>query len=121
MKLYVRVLPVLLALISIGASPGAAPLSPVIDPDRGVYGVPFGSTEKQLVEKLGAPSGAIQLSSSRRALIYGKSHAFVLRRGTFRMLVVSQSVLDYRVSDGMEPHPTVDSISGSLVKVSGVG
>ena len=114
MKPYVPVLLVFLALVSAGASRGAAPMSPVIDPDRGVYGVPFGSTEKQLVEKLGPPSGAIQLSSSRRALIYGKSHAFVLRKGTFRMLIVSQSVLDYRVSGGMEPHPTVDSINWVL-------
>ena len=114
MKFYLTVLLVLVAVVSSATSRGAAPVSPVIDPDRGAYGVPFGSTEKQLIEKLGAPSGTIQLSSTRRALIYGKSHAFLFRKGSFRTFIFSQDVLDYRVSGGMEPHPTIDSVSWVL-------
>jgi hypothetical protein len=91
------------------------PIAPVIDPDHSVYGVPFGATEKQLTEELGAPSGVIQLSSTRRALIYGNKNAFIFRKGVLRGLVISQYTLDHRVSQGMEPHPVVDSMVWSLV------
>lgn len=89
-------------------------LSSVIDPDSGAYGIAFGSTEKQIVDKLGAPTGTVQLSSTRRALLYGKNHAFILRKGAFRTLVVVDGVLDYRLSQGMEAHSVIDSINWTL-------
>jgi hypothetical protein len=95
-------------------SHGAEPMESLIDPDRNVYGVPFGATEKQLIEKLGAPSGTIQLSATRRALIYGKTHSFIFRKGTLRTLIVSESILDYRLGRSMEPHPVVDSLNWTL-------
>ena len=114
MKSYVTVLLATLAFARLAAADAKEPLSPIIDPDHGAYGVPFGSTEKQVVEKLGTPTGTVQLSSTRRALIYGKSHAFIIRKGTFRALIFADSVLDYRLSQGMESHPVVDSINWTL-------
>ena len=114
MKSYVSILFVTLALSRIALADAKDSLSPVIDPDRGAYGIAFGSTEKQIVEKLGAPTGTVQLSATRRALIYGKGHAFIIRKGTFRTLIVVDNVLDYRLSQGMESHPVVDSISWTL-------
>lgn len=114
MRHYVSILLLGLVLSPFASADTKEPLSPIIDPDRGAYGVPFGSTEKQVIEKLGAPTGTIQLSSTRRALIYGKSHAFIIRKGTFRTLIVTDSVLDYRLSQGMESHPVIDSISWTL-------
>jgi hypothetical protein len=113
-KLYVSILVVALALSPLASAGANEPMSPIIDPDRGAYGISFGSTERQIVEKLGAPTGTVQLSSTRRALIYGKSHAFIIRKGTFRTLIVTDGVLDYRLSQGMESHPVIDSISWTL-------
>ena len=116
MKFRLRVLVFGLILSTSTASIYAKePITPVIDPDHGVYGVPFGATEKQLAEELGTPSGAIQLSSTRRALIYGNKNAFIFRKGVLRGLVVSQYILDHRVSQGMEPNPVVDSMVWTLV------
>ena len=116
MKLRLRVLLFGLVLSTSTASIHAKdPITPIIDPDHGVYGVPFGATEKQLTEELGAPSGTIQLSSTRRALIYGNKNAFIFRKGVLRGLVVSQYILDHRVSQGMEPNPVVDSMVWTLV------
>jgi hypothetical protein len=113
-KFYSSILLATLSFSGVALCDTKAPSSPAIDPDRGAYGVAFGSTEKQIVEKLGTPTGTVQLSSTRRALIYGKSHAFILRKGAFRTLIVVDSVLDYRLSQGMESHPVVDSISWTL-------
>ena len=114
MKFHVAILLVTLSFAGIGEAADKGALSSIIDPDRGAYGIAFGSTEKQIVEKLGAPTGTVQLSSTRRALIYGKGHAFIIRKGTFRTLIVVDSVLDYRLSQGMESHPVIDSISWTL-------
>jgi hypothetical protein len=108
--------PILLAcallLLASAGTRGADALSPTIDPDKSVYGVPFGASENQLIAKLGAPSGTIQLSASRRALIYGKGHAFIIRKGVFRSVMISDHMLDYRLISGMEPHAQVDAGSG---------
>lgn len=114
MKTYGVILLFTLSFAAIAQADDKPSLSSTIDPDRGVYGIAFGSTEKQIVEKLGAPTGTVQLSSTRRALIYGKSHAFIIRKGSFRTLMVVDSVLDYRLSQGMESHPVIDSISWTL-------
>lgn len=114
MKLYGFLFLATLSFSGIALCDTKASLSPIIDPDRGAYGIAFGSTEKQIVEILGAPSGTVQLSSTRRALIYGKGHAFIIRKGTFRTLIVVDSILDYRLSQGMESHPVVDSINWTL-------
>ena len=105
----------LILIIMAASAFGKEPVSSVIDPDHGVYGVAFGATEKQLIDKLGEPSGTIQLSSTRRALVYGKKHAFIFRKGVFRGLIVSNFILDYDLVQGMEPHPVVDSITWTLV------
>ena len=91
---------------------GEKPISSVIDPELGVYGVSFGSTEKQLTDALGPPTGEVQLSSLRRALIYGRKHTFVFRNGQLRELVVANHVLDYHLDP--DPHPVVDSINWTL-------
>jgi hypothetical protein len=113
-KLHGCILAATLSFSGIALCDTQAALSPVIDPDRGAYGIAFGSTEKQIVAKLGAPTGTVQLSSTRRALIYGKGHAFIIRKGTFRTLVVVDNILDYRLAQVMESHPVIDSISWTL-------
>jgi hypothetical protein len=81
-----------------------------IDPDEGAYGVPFGATEKQLVETLGPPSGSLQLSPTRTALFYGQSHVFLFRKGNFRGVLLSRfGTLDHRLINYMDMHPRFDA------------
>lgn len=83
-------------------------LSKEIDPDRGAYGVPFNTGEKEIIAVLGTPSGIYRISELRTVLFYGKSHAFVLKNGKFKELYVSDHVLDWRLVNVMEAHPFFD-------------
>ena len=79
-----------------------------IDPDEAAYGVPFGANESEVLKQIGLPNGIIRVSSSRKVFIYGKSHAFVFRKGVFRELRVSHSMIDWQLSKQMENHPFFD-------------
>ena len=83
----------------------------VIDPDSSVYGVKFGSTEAQVLQAFGPPRGAIRISETRRALLYGNSHLFVFRKGRFLELHVDEHMVSWKVSKQMEKHPFFDKMS----------
>ncbi len=88
--------------------------SRTIDPDSGVYGIPFGATEEELVNDLGNPSGIVHITSNRRALLYGKSHFFVFRNGAFRELMISDHLVDWRLAQKMDGQPFFDTEAWTL-------
>lgn len=79
-----------------------------INPDGSIYGVKFGATEKQLLEAFGVPNGVIAISETRKALLYGKSHLFVLRGGKFREVRVGDHLIDWELAKQMEGNPFFD-------------
>ena len=79
-----------------------------IDPDSSVYGVKFGSTEAEVVAAFGEPQGVIIINIAKKAFLYGHSHLFIFRKGKFRELMVSDHVIDWRVTKQMEDHPFFD-------------
>jgi hypothetical protein len=82
--------------------------SRVIDPDQGAYGVPFNASEGEIVKAFGPPNGIYQMSEDRRALLYGKSHAFVLKAGKFKELYLSDHLFDWKFVERIESHPFFD-------------
>lgn len=80
----------------------------MVDPDASVYGVKFGASEKELLEAFGTPNGVIAVSDTRKALLYGKSHLFVLRGGKLRELRVSDHMF-WEVTKQMDGNPFFDS------------
>jgi hypothetical protein len=79
-----------------------------IDPDGSIYGVKFGATEKQLLEAFGVPNGVIAVSDSKKALLYGKSHLFILRGGKLRELKVGDHLVNWELSQQMDGNPFFD-------------
>jgi len=80
-----------------------------IIPDQSVYGVSFGSTEEDILEQFGVPNGIIVISESKKALLYGSSHLFILKKGKLRELRLSEHVIDWQVSRQMDEHPFFDT------------
>lgn len=70
-----------------------------IDPDKSVYGIPFGTTEDEFTRKHGKPIGYVRLSGDSTAMIFGKSHAFVFEGAKLAGLRISHSILDWKLAD----------------------
>ena len=83
-------------------------LDRTIDPDGLVYGLKFGASEKQVLDALGVPNGVIAVSDTRKALLYGKSHLFVFRRGKFRELRIGEHVINWELARQMDGNPFFD-------------
>ncbi|MEX0735652.1 MAG: hypothetical protein WD944_08205 [Steroidobacteraceae bacterium] len=81
----------------------------VIDPDKSVYGVPFGASEAQLVAAFGDPNGLIVVSDSAKAFLYGSTHLFLFKSGKLRELIVGHSVIDWQLSQRMDGNPFFDA------------
>jgi hypothetical protein len=85
-----------------------AALERIIDPDGSIYGLKFGATEKQVIDALGVPNGVIAVSDTRKALLYGKTHLFILRNGKFRELRVGDHVISWELAQQMDGNPFFD-------------
>ena len=79
----------------------------VIDPDRSVYGVDFGSTEKQVLAALGDPTAVVALGGSKKGYLYGKSQMLVFRKGKLREMHVGRCIFD-TFSKRLDDHPFFD-------------
>ena len=80
----------------------------IIDPDGSIYGMKFGATEKQILEAFGVPNGVIVISDTKKALLYGKTHIFVLRGGKLHELRVSDHLIDWELTKQMDGNPFFD-------------
>lgn len=85
-----------------------AKLERSIDPDGSIYGLRFGATEKQILDAFGLPNGVVIISDTRKALLYGKSHLFVLRNGRFRELRIGEHVINWEIARQMDGNPFFD-------------
>jgi hypothetical protein len=86
------------------ASAAAAPvLSSVIDPDQGIFGIPFGTGEDQFIARYGRPDGYLRLSETESAMLYGRSHLFLFADGKLNgVRIARHSVLDWKISELMQ-------------------
>lgn len=89
-------------------------LSSMIDPDKSVYGVQWGSTEDEFIAKFGNPSGYINLNASETVMLYGKSHAFIFTASKLSGLRISMTVLDWRLSQSIPTLTPFDGIGWQL-------
>jgi hypothetical protein len=83
-----------------------------IDPDAGIYGVPFGTSEDDFIAKEGKPIGYIRLSPQSTAMIYGKSQAFLFTEGKLVGVRITDSILDWKLSRNMDDQ-NLQRISGT--------
>ncbi len=82
--------------------------SRIINPDASVYGVPFGTSSKEMVVAFGQPSGIIMINDFKKALMYGSSHLFIFKRDKFRELLISDHIFPWDFTSQMDAHPFFD-------------
>ncbi len=80
----------------------------VIDADKGLYGLAFGSSVDQAYEHFGKPVGVLQVSETKLLLFYGKSHALTFRNGKLFAVSLSDHLIDFDLSRSMEGSPFFD-------------
>src|SRR6185295_17494075 len=76
-------------------------LSNIIDPDKSIYGVQWGSSEDEFIARFGNPTGYIRLNASDTVMLYGKSHAFIFTASKLSGVRISMNVLDWRLSQSI--------------------
>ncbi len=89
-------------------------LSSVIDPDKSIYGIPFGTSEDEFIAKCGKPTGYLRLSGAQTAMIYGQSHAFVFEDGKLLGLRISDGIVDWKLSRKLPANTVFDGMEWQL-------
>jgi hypothetical protein len=94
----------------------AAPLTPRIDPDHDIFGIPLGTTVAQFVTAYGAPTGEMHVSAVDTTLLYGRSTAFFFESdrlvgGFFR---AAGYILDMRLTDKLVGTTRFDALRWQL-------
>jgi hypothetical protein len=79
-----------------------------IDPDFGIYGMPYGTTEDEFIAKFGMPVGYLRLSASETAMLYGKSHAFLFNGNGLVGVRITDSLLDWKTSSAVTAQSPFD-------------
>ena len=86
----------------------------IIDPDRSIYGVQWGSSEDEFISKFGRPNGYIRLNDAQTAMLYGKKHAFIFTSSKLSGVRITNFVFDWKLSQAMLPQNPLDGIRWQL-------
>ena len=87
----------------------------IIDPDEHIYGIPWGTSEDDFIDKMGNPTGYIQLSSLETGMIYGKRHMFFFKGNRLSGVRISDIIWDYSIISKMSGGSKLDNIKWQLV------
>jgi hypothetical protein len=95
---------------------GAASLSPDIDPDHHIHGIPLGTSIVQFVNMQGQPTGEFHLSPSETVLLYGRSHAFYFEGDRLIGAWVRQAafIVDFRLMETWTGNTRFDGLGWRL-------
>src|SRR5262249_41501270 len=74
-----------------------------IDPDKSIYGIPFGTREDDFIARHGKPTGYMRLGGAETALVYGKSHAFLFKSGSLVGIRITHYIMDWKLSNTSAP------------------
>jgi hypothetical protein len=75
---------------------GKAPaLSRQINPDKDIYGIPFGTSEDEFIKAYGKPTGYVRLEGQDTAMLYGTTHA-----GKLVGVRITHNLLDWKLMQG---------------------
>ena len=94
--------------------PVGTSVSNIIDPDKSIYGVQWGSSEDDFISRVGSPTGYVRLNGSDTAMLYGKSHAFIFTASKLSGLRISMTMLDWKLSQALLTLTAFDGIRWQL-------
>ena len=85
-----------------------------IDPDKYVYGIPWGLSEDQFIIKWGDPIGYVRFNMQETGMIYGIRHMFLFLDNKLSGVRITHGILDWQLSKKLLPNPIFDSIKWQL-------
>lgn len=86
----------------------------IIDPDSGVYGTQWGSSEDEFIKNFGHPTGYIRLNGAETAMLYGKEHAFIFTASKLSGVRINRHLFDWKLSNSVPSQNRFDAISWQL-------
>ena len=96
------------------AKPSHVALTSEIDPDKGIYGIPFGTSEDGFVKRVGKPTGYLRLNSAETVLVYGRNHAFLFDGSRLRGVLISERIFDWELTRSLSAVTAFDGIRWRL-------
>jgi len=89
-------------------------LSEEIDPDFHAYGMPWHSSEEDIINAWGQPTGYIRFNSQETGMVYGHSHLFVFCDGKLAGLTIKDDIFVWQASQYITPHHIFDRVQWRL-------
>ncbi len=77
----------------------------IIVPDESIYGIAYGVSEDEFIERFGKPDGYIQLRNRKSGMLYGRDHIFIFTEGRLSGLRIDSSVIDWRLANQLQTNP----------------
>lgn len=85
-----------------------------IDPDKHIFGIPFGTSEDEFIDNYGKPTGYVKINATDNGMLYGKSFFFFFENGKLSGIRISRNILDWKITNDMLTNTAFDSISWKL-------
>jgi hypothetical protein len=70
----------------------------IIDPDKHIFGTPFGTTEDEFIKKYGKPTGYIQLADGITAMLYGTKVLIFFKDHNLSGIRIGYDIFDTEIS-----------------------
>jgi hypothetical protein len=81
-----------------------------INPDKHIYGIPFGTPENEIKKILGEPNGFLQFSKNHKGIMFGRQHVFLFRDGRLSGVRISGGpIIDFILSKKITPNFKLDN------------
>jgi hypothetical protein len=77
---------------------GAAGLTQVIEPDKGPFGIPWGTTEDEFLARFGKPMGYMRVTDTETAMMYGRRYLFLFEDRVLSGVRVGRGLMDWSLA-----------------------
>jgi hypothetical protein len=81
----------------------------IIVPDQSIYGITYGSSEEEFIQRFGKPDGYLQLRNRRSGMLFGESHIFIFTDGRLSGVRISNSVVDWKLARQLQTNPSFEN------------
>jgi len=86
----------------------------IIDPDNHIFGMPWGSTEDEVIEAWGKPTGYISFGEDRSGMFFGRHYIFLFDKGKLAGLIAGIDVLQGGLVEKIIPGNMFDNLAWRL-------
>ena len=76
-------------------------INETIEPDSHMFGIPFGTTEDQIIAQYGKPAAYLRLDGTESGMLYGRSLCFLFTGGRLAGLRLTHNIVDSKLSNSL--------------------